>query len=102
MESQTTAERGNRKKFAGTVVSDRMNKTRVVEVKRLVRHPFYDKVMKKSSRFSVHDENNESHTGDVVEIAGTRPLSRTKRWRVVRVIKTAPRLAAAPGAEVKS
>jgi small subunit ribosomal protein S17 len=56
-----------------------------------VRHPFYEKVARKSSRFSAHDETNQSHQGDLVEIMGSRPLSRTKRWRVVRVIKAAPR-----------
>jgi small subunit ribosomal protein S17 len=105
MASETTADRGKRKTFSGIVISDRMAKTRVVSVARLVRHPFYEKVMKKSSRFSVHDESNQSRQGDLVEIMGCRPLSRTKRWRLVRVIKAAPRLAAAPvakGAEAKS
>ncbi|HAM34513.1 MAG TPA: 30S ribosomal protein S17 [Elusimicrobia bacterium] len=91
MASETAVERGKRKTFTGLVVSDRMNKTRVVEVRRLVRHPFYEKIIKKSSRFSVHDEGNESRQGDLVEIMGTRPLSRTKRWRVVRIVKAAPR-----------
>jgi len=91
MSPETTVERNNRKTFSGIVVSDRMNKTRVVEVSRSVRHSFYEKVMRKSSRFSAHDETNQSHQGDLVEIMGSRPLSRTKRWRVVRVIKAAPR-----------
>ncbi|HVA67590.1 MAG TPA: 30S ribosomal protein S17 [Elusimicrobiota bacterium] len=81
--------RGQRKIFRGVVVSDKMNKTRVVEVVRLVRHPFYEKVSKKMSRFSVHDETNASREGDLVEISATRPLSKTKRWRVVRVVKGA-------------
>ncbi|MHB2027101.1 MAG: 30S ribosomal protein S17 [Elusimicrobiota bacterium] len=80
-------ERGERKVFHGIIVSDKMNKTRVVEVVRLVRHPFYEKIMRKSSRLSAHDETNASHEGDLVEIASTRPLSKTKRWRVVRVLK---------------
>ena len=91
MSPETTVERSNRKTFSGIVVSDRMNKTRVVEVSRTVRHPFYEKVTRKSSRFSAHDETNQSHQGDLVEIMAIRPLSRTKRWRVVRVIKAAPR-----------
>ena len=84
-------ERGQRKIFSGVVVSDRMAKTRVVLVTRTVRHPFYQKVMKKTSRFCVHDESNQSRQGDLVEIAGCRPLSRTKRWRLLRVVKAAPR-----------
>jgi small subunit ribosomal protein S17 len=91
--AQQTEDRNNRKTFEGVVVSDKMQKTRVVSVSRLVRHAFYEKVMKKSSRFCVHDETNVSREGDLVEIAGTRPLSRTKRWRLVRVVKAAPRIA---------
>jgi small subunit ribosomal protein S17 len=83
-------ERRHRKLFRGVVVSDKMNKTRVIEVERLVRHPFYEKVSRKMSRFAAHDETNASHAGDLVEISATRPLSKTKRWRVVRVIKGAP------------
>ena len=86
-------ERNDRKTFEGIVVSDKMDKTRIVTVARLVRHPFYEKVIKKSSKFAAHDETNQSREGDLVEIAGTRPLSKTKRWRVVRVIKAAPRVA---------
>ena len=96
MESvEDVVERGKRKVFSGIVISDRMAKTRVVEVARLVRHSVYDKVMKKSSRFCVHDESNQSRQGDLVEIMGCRPLSRTKRWRLVRVVKAAPRAAEA-------
>ena len=95
MSPETAVERSSRKTFSGIVVSDRMNKTRIVEVSRSVRHPFYEKVLRKSSRFSAHDETNQSHQGDLVEIMGIRPLSRTKRWRVVRVIKAAPRRPAA-------
>lgn len=98
MTTQTeTTQRGSRKTFEGVVVSDKMNKTRVVSVARLVRHPFYDKVMRKSSKFSVHDEGNQSKEGDLVEIMSTRPLSKTKRWRLVRIVKAAPKVA-----EVKS
>ncbi|MDE2143098.1 MAG: 30S ribosomal protein S17, partial [Elusimicrobia bacterium] len=60
-------------------------------VTRTVRHPFYLKVQTKSSKFHVHDEGNQSHEGDVVEIASTRPLSKLKRWRLIRVVKAAPR-----------
>jgi small subunit ribosomal protein S17 len=86
-------ERGQRKTMEGVVVSDKMDKTRVVRVTRTVRHPFYMKVMTKSSKFHVHDESNQSRAGDVIEITGTRPLSKLKRWRLVRVIKAAPRAA---------
>ena len=88
-----TIERAKRKTFEGVVVSDKMNKTRTVAVSRLVKHPFYEKVAKKRSKFAVHDEANASHEGDLVEITSTRPLSKTKRWRLVRVIKAAPRVA---------
>lgn len=85
-------ERGDRKTLEGVVVSDKMDKTRVVRVTRTVSHPFYGKVMTKSSKFHVHDEANQSREGDVVEIASTRPLSKLKRWRLVRVVKAAPRV----------
>ena len=85
--------RGRRRVIQGVIVSDKMDKTRVVDVERRVRHPFYEKVMTKHSRFYMHDEGNESHAGDLVEIISTRPLSRLKRWRLVRVLKAAPRIA---------
>jgi small subunit ribosomal protein S17 len=86
-------DRGQRKTMEGIVVSDKMDKTRTVRVTRTVRHPFYLKVQTKSSKFHVHDEGNQSHEGDIVEIASTRPLSKLKRWRLVRVVKAAPRAA---------
>jgi small subunit ribosomal protein S17 len=79
----------------GVVVSDKMNKTRIVSVERSFRHPFYEKIMKKRSKFAVHDEKNDSRQGDLVEIMSTRPLSKSKRWRLVRVVKAAPRVAEA-------
>ena len=84
-------ERSQRKSLEGVVVSDKMDKTRVVRVTRTVRHPFYKKVMTKSSKFHVHDETNQSHEGDVIEFASTRPLSKLKRWRVVRILEKAAR-----------
>jgi small subunit ribosomal protein S17 len=84
-------DRGNRKSLEGIVVSDKMNKTRVVRVSRSVKHPFYEKIMKKSKKFHAHDENNQAREGDIVEIASTRPLSKLKRWRIVRVVKAAPK-----------
>ena len=92
-ETSGAEERHGRKTFEGVVVSDKMDKTRVVSVARLVRHPFYEKVTKKRSKLAVHDEGNTSREGDLVEISSTRPLSKTKRWRLVRVIKAAPRVA---------
>ena len=88
-------DRNARKTMEGVVISDKMNKTRIVTVQRSFRHPFYEKVTKKSSKFSVHDETNQSRQGDLVEISSTRPLSKTKRWRLVRVVKAAPRVAEA-------
>lgn len=81
--------RGKRKVFVGTVVSDKMDKTVVVVVERLVRHPLYKKVIRKRSKFYAHDEHNECRVGDIVEIMETRPLSKLKRWRVVRIIQRA-------------
>ncbi len=81
--------RGKRKVFIGTVVSDKMDKTVVVVVERLVRHPLYKKVIRKRSKFYAHDERNECRIGDIVEIMETRPLSKLKRWRVVRIIQRA-------------
>ena len=82
----TATERGSRKHVTGTVVSDRMRKTIVVESHWLAKHPRYQKYVRKRTRFFAHDEKNEAHIGDIVEIAETRPLSRKKRWRLVRVV----------------
>lgn len=71
----------------GRVTSDKMQKTRVVEIPRLVRHPKYGKYVRKRTRCHVHDENNESAFGDTVEIIESRPLSKMKRWELVRVIE---------------
>ncbi len=79
--------RGRRKTRVGEVVSDKMDKTVVVAVTRLVRHPLYGRFVKKTSKFKVHDENNECQTGDVVKIMETRPISKDKRWRLVEVTK---------------
>lgn len=82
-------ERNERKVRVGKVVSDKMDKTVVVAVERLVQHPLYKKPMKQTDRFKAHDENNESHVGDTVEIMETRPLSKDKRWRVVEILEKA-------------
>jgi len=73
----------------GRVVSDKMNKTVTVLVERRVKHPLYDKVVTKSAKHHAHDENNECKTGDLVEIVATRKLSKTKAWRVARVLEKA-------------
>ena len=82
-------ERNERKTRIGKVVSDKMDKTVVVAVERLVQHPLYKKAVKKTVKFKDHDENNESHIGDTVEIMETRPLSKDKRWRVVEILEKA-------------
>ena len=82
-------ERNERKTRVGKVVSDKMDKTVVVAVERLVQHPLYKKAVKKTVKFKAHDENNESHIGDTVEIMETRPLSKDKRWRVVEILEKA-------------
>ena len=77
-------DRGRTKIRSGVVVSDKMQKTVVVKVERVYRHPLYQKVIKVAKKFKAHDELNECKVGDRVEIMETRPLSRDKRWRVVR------------------
>lgn len=91
--------RKRRHSFQGVVVSDKADKTRVVSVARSVRHPRYEKIVRRKSKFYVHDEKNESHKGDLVEIMGTRPLSKLKRWRLVRIVKAAPRMTSAADEE---
>jgi small subunit ribosomal protein S17 len=73
----------------GLVVSDKMNKTRVVAVDRTFRHSRYQRVVKRTSRFKAHDERNESHVGDRVLIIETRPLSKDKRWRIKEILERA-------------
>ena len=79
--------RSARKKKVGTVVSDKMDKTVVVRVERLVPHDVYKKYVRRRVTFKAHDEKNEFHVGDRVEIVETRPMSKDKRWRVVRLIE---------------
>jgi small subunit ribosomal protein S17 len=94
-QQQPVAERGQRRVEVGVVTSDKMNKTRRVEIPRLVKHPKYGKYIKRRTICHVHDENNESHVGDTVEIMETRPLSKLKNWRLVRIVTKAPAAAAA-------
>lgn len=79
--------RSTRKTEIGVVTSDKMNKTRRVEVERLVAHPKYSKLLKRRTVCHVHDETNETHVGDIVEIMETRPLSKLKRWRMVKIVR---------------
>ena len=83
------AERNLRKTRIGLVVSNKMTKTIVVTVERRVKHPIYGKFVKKTTKFHAHDEKNECTIGDMVRIMETRPLSKTKRWRLVEVLEKA-------------
>jgi small subunit ribosomal protein S17 len=85
----TTPVQGQRKTKVGRVVSDKMDKTIVVSVERLTRHPLYKRVMKASTKFAAHDEQNDARIGDTVLIEESRPLSATKRWRLVSVLSRA-------------
>ena len=89
MEQNETLVRGYRKTRTGIVVSDKMDKTVVVEVRTKVRHPLYGKMVNKTTKFKAHDENNDCGVGDTVRIMETRPLSKDKRWRVVEIIERA-------------
>src|SRR5437667_1875819 len=82
--------RGNRRVEVGVVTSDKMQKTRRVEIPRLAKHPRYGKYIRRRTICHVHDENNESRQGDTVEIVESRPYSRTKHWRLIRVVSKAP------------
>lgn len=80
-------ERAKRKVMRGTVISNKMQKTLVVQVDRKVRHPLYEKFVSKRTKLYVHDENNEAAVGDVVDVTHTRPLSKLKCWRLLRVVQ---------------
>ena len=82
-------ERALRKTRVGSVVSDKMDKTVVVAIRDNVKHPLYKKIIKRTVRFKVHDENNECRVGDKVMIMETRPLSKDKNWRLVEIIEKA-------------
>ena len=73
----------------GVVISDKMEKTRTIAVQRSIRHPFYKKIIRRTSTFHAHDEKNVSRVGDTVKIVETRPLSKLKRWRLVEVLNKA-------------
>jgi small subunit ribosomal protein S17 len=89
MSEQTATQRNTRKVREGLVVSDKMDKTVVVEVEDRVKHALYGKVMRRTSRLKAHDENNDCGIGDRVQLMETRPLSATKRWRVVSILERA-------------
>ena len=82
-------ERNMRKTRTGIVVSDKMDKTVVVAIKDNVRHPLYGKIIKRTSKIHAHDEKNECGIGDRVSVMETRPLSKTKRWRLVEIVEKA-------------
>jgi small subunit ribosomal protein S17 len=82
-------ERNQRRELVGIVVSDKMDKTVTVAVERRTQHPLYKRVIKKTKTFKAHDEENQCNEGDKVRIMETRPLSKTKRWRVVDIIEKA-------------
>jgi small subunit ribosomal protein S17 len=86
MNQQTTS---NTRKLTGRVVSDKMDKTVTVLVERKVKHPLYGKFVSRSKKYHAHDEKNEFHPGDLVRIEETRPMSRTKTWKVVELIEKA-------------
>ena len=83
------AERNLRKTRIGRVISDKMDKTIVVAVENSVKHPLYKKIVKRTYKLKAHDENNECGEGDRVKVMETRPLSKTKRWRLVEIIEKA-------------
>lgn len=79
-------ERGHRKTQVGVVVSDKMDKTVVVKVDRIIKHPVYNKYIKRSAKYKAHDEENKCKTGDRVQITASRPLSKDKCWKVSQII----------------
>lgn len=86
---ETTRTRNKRKERVGTVVSNSMDKTAIIVVKRKVQHPIYKKFVNQSKKFVIHDPNNECNVGDTVRIMETRALSKTKRWRLTKIIERA-------------
>ncbi len=87
MAETTTQTRNLRKTRIGVVTSNKMTKTITIAVERKVKHPIYGKFVKKTTKFHAHDEKNEASIGDIVRIMETRPLSKTKRWRLVEIVE---------------
>jgi small subunit ribosomal protein S17 len=88
-QTATTSARARRKVRTGVVVSDKMDQTVLVRIDRKVRHPLYKKTVARSNKLAAHDESNEAHVGDTVRVMETRPLSKSKRWRVVEIVERA-------------
>jgi small subunit ribosomal protein S17 len=89
-DTKTTEARTTRRKVRqGIVVSDKMEKTVLVKIEQVYRHPDYKKTIRRSSKLAAHDETNEAHIGDTVRIMETRPLSKSKRWRVIEIVERA-------------
>jgi small subunit ribosomal protein S17 len=105
MSEENKNERNQRRRLQGIVVSDKMDKTITVQWERQVKHPHVGKYIKRRKKLHAHDEENKAHVGDMVEIEATRPLSKTKTWRLVKVIREAhaglKEKAAAAGADVE-
>jgi len=91
--------RGNRKERVGVVTSDKMDKTITVKVDWVTHHPVYKKLMRRATKFKAHDEKESASLGDTVKIRETRPLSKTKRWILIEIVKKAPSVPAVPVAE---
>ena len=89
MSEQTTTDRSRRKVRTGVVVSDGMDKTVMVRIDRQVRHALYDKTVRRSTTLAAHDEANDAHVGDTVRVMETKPISKSKRWRVVEIVERA-------------
>lgn len=89
MSQQQEEDRSSRKVLEGWVVSDKMDKTRVIEIRWSKREPQYEKVINRTTKVYAHDEKNESHSGDKVRVMETRPMSRLKRWRVTEILTKA-------------
>ncbi|MGH2672176.1 MAG: 30S ribosomal protein S17 [Actinomycetota bacterium] len=87
--AEASSDRTRRKVRTGVVVSEKMDKTVLVRIDRKVRHPLYKKTLARSNKLAAHDENNDAHLGDTVRVMETRPLSKTKRWRIVEIVERA-------------
>ena len=88
-DAQATTDRARRKVRTGVVVSDGMDKTVLVRIDRQVRHGLYGKTVRRSNKLAAHDEANDAHVGDTVRVMETRPISKSKRWRVVEIVERA-------------
>jgi small subunit ribosomal protein S17 len=89
MEQQETKKRNLRKERIGVVVSNKMDKSAVIKVERKVKHPMYGKYLKKTTKLMIHDEKNELNIGDTIKVMETRPLSKSKNWRLVEIVERA-------------